>query len=78
MSIPSSSEEVATSTGISPFFKSSSTSSRCSRASEPWCARAISFSASSFSRSARRSASRRLLTKQMVERCDSTSSSSLG
>src|SRR5918912_721056 len=35
MSMPSSSDEVATRHGISPAFKSSSTSSRCSRASEP-------------------------------------------
>ena len=42
MSIPSSSEEVAIRQGISPRFSSSSTSTRCSRASEPWWARAIS------------------------------------
>ena len=40
--MPSSSDEVATRQGISPFFSSSSTSTRCSRASEPWWARAIS------------------------------------
>ena len=74
MSMPSSSEEVATRHGISPAFRSSSTTSRCSRASEPWCARASSSSASSLIRSASRSASRRLLTKTMVERCARTSS----
>ena len=69
MSIPSSRLEVATRHGIRPAFRSSSISTRCSRASEPWWARAISSSASSFSRTARRSASRRLLTKTIVERC---------
>ena len=42
MSMPSSSDDVATRHGISPLFSSSSTSSRCSRASDPWWARAIS------------------------------------
>ena len=42
MSIPSSSEEVATRHGSSPAFSSSSTTVRSSRASEPWWARAIS------------------------------------
>ena len=46
MSIPSSSDEVATRHGIRPAFRSSSICVRCSRASEPWCARAISSSAS--------------------------------
>ena len=70
--------DVATRHGIRPAFRSSSTSIRCSRASEPWCARAISRSASSFSRSASRSARRRLLTKTIVERCACTSASSSG
>ena len=74
MSIPSSSDEVATRHGICPAFSSSSTTSRCSRASDPWCARAISSSASSFRRSASRSASRRLLTNTIVERCCRTRS----
>ena len=78
MSMPSSSDEVATRHGISPRFSSSSISTRCSRASEPWWARAISSSASSFRRSASRSARRRLLTKTIVERCSSTSRSSSG
>ena len=42
MSMPSSSEEVATRHGSAPAFSSSSTFVRSSRASEPWCARAIS------------------------------------
>ena len=42
MSMPSSSEEVATRHGSSPALSSSSTTIRSSRASEPWCARAIS------------------------------------
>ena len=74
MSMPSSSDEVATRHGIFPAFRSSSTTNRCSRASDPWCARASSSSASSLIRSASRSARRRLLTKTMVERCARTSS----
>ena len=54
----------------------SSISTRASRASEPWWARATSSPASSLSRSARRSASRRLLTKISVVRWAWTSSSS--
>ena len=42
MSMPSSSEDVATRHGSSPAFSSSSTTVRSSRASEPWWARAIS------------------------------------
>ena len=41
MSMPSSSEEVATRQGSSPDFSRSSTISRSSRASEPWWARAM-------------------------------------
>ena len=89
MSIPSSSELVATRHGSSPAFSSSSTFVRSSRASEPWCARAISAgadpsarppsscAASSFRRSATRSAERRLLTKTIVEWCSRTSSQQL-
>ena len=99
MSMPSSSELVATRHGSSPAFSSSSTFVRSSRASEPWCARAISAArgpsgagasaprarqrrrrriiillsaclpASSFRRSATRSAERRLLTNTIVELC---------
>ena len=75
MSMPSSSEDVATSAGRSPRFSMSSTSSRCSRAIEPWWARATSASASSFSRLATRSAERRLLTNTIVESWLRTSSS---
>ena len=78
MSMPSSSDDVATRHGIAPRFSSSSISTRCSRAIEPWCARAISSSASSLRRSASRSASRRLLTKTIVERCSRTSRSTSG
>ena len=42
MSIPSSSEEVATRQGSSPDFSISSTTERSSWESEPWWARAIS------------------------------------
>ena len=69
MSIPSSRLDVATRHGIRPAFRSSSIRTRCSRAGEPWWARATSSSASSFSRTASRSARRRLLTKTIVERC---------
>ena len=51
---------------------------RCSRARLPWWARATSSPASSLSRSARRSARRRLLTKIRVERWALTSSRSSG
>ena len=78
MSMPSSSDEVATRQGSSPAFSCSSTTSRSSRASDPWWARAIGSSASSFSRSASRSAARRALTKMIVERCSRTSLSSSG
>ena len=69
MSIPSSSEEVATRPRIWPAFRRSSTSIRCGRASEPWCERTRTSPASSFSALASRSAIRRLLTKMSVERC---------
>ena len=83
MSMPSSSDDVATRHGSSPDLSRSSTTSRSSRASEPWWARAISAGlpsspASSFSRTASRSAARRAFTKMIVERCSFTSSSSSG
>ncbi len=78
MSMPSSSEEVATIARRRPSFNASSTSVRCSRASEPWCARTRSSSASSFRRAARRSAIRRALTNTIVDRCARISSSSFG
>ena len=73
MSIPSSRDEVATRHGMPPAFRAPRPA-RCSRASEPWWARASSSPASSFRRSASRSASRRLLTNTIVERCSRTSS----
>ena len=42
MSMPSSSEDVATIAGSSPRFSRSSIAARFSRATEPWCASAIS------------------------------------
>ena len=38
MSMPSSSDEVATTAGSRPVFSSSSISARCSRDTDPWCA----------------------------------------
>ena len=78
MSMPSSSDDVATMHGSVPALSASSTSPRASRESEPWWARAIGSSASSLRRSASRSAMRRLLTKTIVEWCVLTSSSSSG
>ena len=78
MSMPSSRLLVATSAGMRPAFRSSSISVRCSRARLPWWARATSSSASSFRRSASRSALRRLFTKISVLRWARTNSSSAG
>ena len=78
MSMPSSSDEVATSARRRPAFSRSSISVRCARASDPWCARTSVSPASSFSAPARRSASRRLFTKSSVERWARMSSSSRG
>ena len=69
MSMPSSSDDVATSAGSRPALSSSSIATRCSRAIEPWCERTSSSPASSLSRCARRSASRRLLQNTIVEWC---------
>ena len=76
--MPSSSDEVATSARSAPALRRSSTSTRCARASEPWCDRTSVSPASSFSAPASRSASRRLLTKISVERCARMSSSRRG
>ena len=69
MSMPSSSEDVATSALSSPALSRSSARSRCSFARLPWC----DVTASSPSRSARwraaRSASRRVFTNTSVVRC---------
>ena len=70
---------MATRPRSSPRFSSSSMTTRCSRASEPWWAltssppplrqRGPRSSASSFRRVASRSARRRALQKMIVERC---------
>ncbi len=78
MSIPSSSDEVATSAGKVAAFSASSTSCRCSRAIEPWCDRTSVSPASSLSAAASRSASRRLFTNSSVERWARISSSRRG
>ncbi len=74
MSIPSSSDEVATSAGSRPSLSASSIATRCSRAIEPWWARTRSSPASSLRRCARRSARRRLFTNTSVLRCARISS----
>ncbi len=66
MSIPSSRLEVATSAGRRPALSSSSIATRCSRAMLPWWARTSSSPASSLSRWASRSDSRRLLVNTIV------------
>ena len=68
MSMPSSRLDVATSAGSRPALSSSSMKRRCSRAMLPWWARTSSSPASSLSRWARRSESRRLLVKTIVLR----------
>ena len=78
MSMPSSSELVATMAGSSPRLSSSSICARMSFATEPWCALAISSSATSLSACASRSARRRELQKIIVERWARMSSTSRG
>ena len=78
MSIPSSSDEVATTHRSSPVFRPSSMAMRCWRDTLPWWARAISSPASSFNSAARRSTSPRLLQNTIVLRCAMTCSSSSG
>jgi hypothetical protein len=78
MSMPSSSEDVATIAGRVPRLRRSSISWRFSRATEPWCASAICSPAVSLSDPASRSARRRLFVKIIVERCARTSSTSRG
>ena len=68
MSMPSSSELVATSAGSSPALSRCSTAPRSSRDSEPWCDQAISRGAPSLISRVIFSASRRLLVKTSVER----------
>ncbi len=74
MSMPSSRLEVATMARNRPSFSSDSTRTRCSRASDPWCARTSSSPASSFRLAARRSARRLALQKTIVVRCARMSS----
>ena len=76
MSMPSSSELVATTAGRRPALRSSSISVRCSRLTEPWWARASSVSASSLRLAQSRSARRRELANTMVERWARISSTS--
>ncbi len=78
MSIPSSSDEVATMHGSVPAFSRSSICWRSSRATEPWCASASSSPASSLIAAASFSPTRRALTKIIVERCARISSSKRG
>ena len=74
MSMPSSRLEVATMPRSRPSFSSDSTCTRCSRASEPWCARTSSSPASSLRLAASRSARRRALQNTIVVRCARMSS----
>ncbi len=78
MSMPSSSDDVATSAGSFPALRASSTSSRCSRATDPWWARTSSSPASSLSRAARRSARRREFTNTSVDTWPRTMSRRIG
>ena len=74
MSMPSSSEAVATSTLSWPSRSLISASSRASLARLPWWAATCPAPSRSLSRCAMRSASRRVLTMTSVVRCDSISS----
>ncbi|GAO05470.1 hypothetical protein PSR1_04384 [Anaeromyxobacter sp. PSR-1] len=78
MSMPSSSEEVATRPRTRPALRLSSMAMRCGRAMEPWCACTSVSPASSLSAPASRSATRRLFTNSKVVRCAFTSSSRRG
>ncbi len=78
MSMPSSSDEVATIAGSIAALEAILDLGRFSRATDPWCASAISSPAVSLSAPASRSASRRLLAKIIVERCARTSSTRRG
>ena len=69
MSMPSSSDAVATSTFSSPRFSRCSAASRCSFARLPWCAATRSSPSRSDRWRATRSAMRRVLTKTSVVRC---------
>ena len=73
-SMPSSSEEVATSARSAPPLRRSSASSRARRDSEPWWARTLPSGSRSSRLRARRSAARRLGAKTSVVRCAATHS----
>ena len=75
ISMPSSSDEVATSARSRPALSASSISARRSLATEPWWAKVSVSPALSFSAALSRSAKRRLLTNSRVERCERMSSS---
>ena len=77
MSMPSSSEAVATSTRNSPRLRRCSASSRYSLARLPWCAATCSPPRRSARWRAMRSAMRRVLTNTSVVRCRTVSSASL-
>ncbi|KGX79623.1 aTP-dependent helicase, DEAD/DEAH family [Burkholderia pseudomallei MSHR435] len=74
MSMPSSSEAVATSSLSLPCFRRCSASKRCSFARLPWCAAIASAPSLSARWRAARSAIRRVLTNTSVVRCAAASS----
>ena len=76
MSMPSSSEAVATSAFSSPRLRRCSASSRCSLARLPWCAPPGPRPGARTAARVTRSASRRVLTKISVVRCASISRAS--
>ena len=73
-SMPSSSDDVATSALSWPSLSRFSASSRARRESEPWCAATRPSTMRSFRSRANRSADRRLWAKTSVVRCACTSS----
>ena len=78
MSIPSSSDEVATTALSSPRLRASSIRTLCSRDTDPWWDRLISSPASGLISPQMRSAKRRELANRMVERWVWMSSSKRG
>ena len=69
ISMPSSSEAVATSSRISPFLSLRSASRRSFLERLPWCAATFSAPSRSPRQKASRSAMARVLTKTRVDRC---------
>ena len=69
MSMPSSSDAVATSAWISPAFRRCSASSRSARDSDPWCAATLSGPNRSASAPHSRSVMRRVFTNTSVDLC---------